>query len=116
MTDLSPSARLRETLQTLRATRRAMLSFDYLDTLENEPPARRREAALKMLSVNSAIRKLENEELADIRDKLVAEEKALKAATKDMKAAVRKLKKVKQLLDATSKFLDVVGRIVTLII
>ncbi len=114
MPELPPSARLRETLQILRATRKGMLSFDYLDALEKQPDAVRTEAAMRMLAVNSALRKLENRRLADIRDALIEEEAALDAATKSLSKSLERLRKVQKILDAAADILDSIGRIIAL--
>lgn len=111
---MSPSELRNAALKELRAARRAMLSARWTLSLEAVDPATREAAALELLRVNHAILKLENEQLAEIRDALVENEADLVAGTESLNKALRDLTEVKAVLGAVSGVLGVIGKIVTL--
>ena len=112
---MSPSAIKSMTLSQLRATRTAMFSAQWMLTLEDADPASRTSAAQQMLAVNHAIVTLENEQLANIRDKLVANEADLTAGSQSLSAALEDLSKANTVISAVTKFLGTVGKVVTLL-
>lgn len=112
---MTPSALKSLTLQQLRATRKAMFSAAWMLALQGADAAARTEAAQQMLSVNHAIISLENQQLAAIRDPLIANEPALVAGTEALTQALRDLRKVGDVLNAVRGVLGVVGKIVALL-
>lgn len=90
-----------------------MLIDDWDDDLT---PEQQKTAAMQLLRVQSAIRKLRKAELAAIGDKLAANEEDLRKARRQLAEKVQGLKATGEMLDAVSDFLAVVGRIVVLVL
>ena len=103
------------TLKQLRAARTQMLSSRWVLALENEDEETRNAAARVLLDIQHAIRRLENQQLADIRDALVANEDRLAEGRRRLEGALRNLGRVTEVLSAAAQFLGVVGRIVNLL-
>lgn len=102
------------TLSQLRSTRKSMLSAQWMLSLQDADPASRTSAAQQLLAVNHAIMTLENAQLADIRDALVANEGAITAGAQDVTAALADLGQVKAVISAVSAFLGIVGKLVSI--
>lgn len=111
---MNPSDIESMTLKQLRATRNAMFSAQWMLALEDADPATKTDAARQMLMVNHAIMVMENKELSEIRDQLVANEAALSAGSQSLSQALANLGEVKNVLSAVTGFLGIVGRIVPL--
>ena len=105
-----------EILSVLRTTRQSMLSADWFLHLESQDPATKRAAALSLFRVQSAIRKLENRQLAEIRDALLANEQALRDGQQTLSEALDDLQRVTAVLSAVGAVLNVVGRVVRLLV
>ncbi len=99
------------TLKELRAARKDMLSGPWRLAIKAQPAEVRRAAALRFLDVEQAILELENAALADIRDKLAANEAALIAGTKALAKARQNLAKVQAVLEALGTLLTVAAKI-----
>jgi hypothetical protein len=110
----APSETRKQTLQQLRETFLRMSSPDWDLALLGKPEAVQTQAALEYARVQRARLRLGNAELADIRDKLIANEKDLEKGRQRLRKALNDLNKVKTVLGAVSSFLDVVGRVVAL--
>lgn len=102
------------TLQQLRATRKAMFSAQWMLSLQDADPATKAAAARQMLMVNHVIMVMENKDLSEIRDQLVANEAALSVGAQALSQALAELGKVKNVLSAVTGFLGTVGRVVPL--
>lgn len=103
------------TLKQLRVARKEMLSSRWMLALEDEDEETRSAAARMLLDIGHAIRRLENEQLADIRDALVANEEHLTEGRRRLEGALEDLERVTKVLSAAAKLLGVVGRIVNLL-
>lgn len=112
---MAPSETRDRTLQELRRLRTAMMSAEWMLSLEAADEATRQAAARQLLRTQQAIVKLENAELAAIRDQLIANEAALAQGTADLRKALRKVAEVKQLLETAAAVLKIVGRVVALL-
>ncbi len=111
----APSTTLGATLKQLRAARKSMLSTSWTLKMAKQPPDTRRTNRRELARTNLAIRKLENKQLAEIRDKLVANETALLQGITDLEGKLQDLSKVKAVLTALTGVLNIVGRVVTLV-
>lgn len=100
-----------QTLRELRAARKNMASAVFQMALRKEPPKVQRDAALKQLATQQAILALENAELAEIRDDLVANEAELLKGIAALGKAREKLTKVAKVLDALGAALATVTKI-----
>lgn len=103
------------TLKQLRGARTQMLSSRWVLVLENEDEETRNTAAQVLLEIQHAIRRLENQQLAAIRDALVANEDRLTEGRRRLEGELKNLERVTEVLSAAAKFLGVVGRIVDLL-
>ena len=103
------------TLEQLRDTRDEMLSARWMLSLEDETVDTRRESARTLLIVQHAILTLENKKLADIRDKLVANEKALADGTAGLQQSLRDIENIALVLKAIGAFLQIVGQVASLL-
>lgn len=88
-----------------------MLSADWILALEKADRETRERAAKELLRVRHAIQQLENEELADLRDRLLANEAALGKGADQLAAALENARQVK----AVAGLLATVARVVALI-
>lgn len=111
---MNPSDIESMTLKQLRATRKAMFSAQWMLALQDADPTTKSDAARQMLMVNHAIMVMENKELSEIRDQLIANEAALSAGAQSLSQALANLGQVKNVLSAITGFLGIVGRIVPL--
>lgn len=105
-------AELREmTLKELRAARKAMLSGPWKVSIQKQPPEKRRDAALKLSDIQQAILALENADLADIRDRLAANEDDLLAGVQALAGARQNLAKVQAVLEAVGTLLAIAAKV-----
>ena len=105
----------KETLKQLRAARVGMMSARWTLALEKQDKKTRAKSAKELLRVHHAIQKLENAQLAKIRDKLLQNEAALARGVDRLNGALKNLKQVKSVLKAATAFLEIVARVVKLI-
>lgn len=105
----------KETLKQLRAARVGMMSARWTLALEKQDKKTRAKSAKEFLRVHHAIQKLENEQLAKIRDKLLQNEAALARGADRLSGALQNLKQVKTVLKAVTGFLEIVARILPLL-
>lgn len=112
---MSPTEIRAATLAQLRAARVEMMSFEWLAQLENEPQATKSAAARTLMRTQHAILQLENQTLADIRDKLIANESELAAGIDNVKRALKTIQNIKLVLEVVGALLKVVAKVVTLI-
>ena len=112
---MSASETLAATLKELRATRLDMMSTEWFLAIENKDDDTKADAAKNLLQTQHAIRKLENTQLADIRDKLIENETDLQAGIDNLESKRENLNRVKSVLSAVTGLLGIVGRIITLI-
>jgi chromosome segregation ATPase len=105
-----------ETLKRLRRARTEMMSARWMLALEREDASTRKEAARELLRTQHAIRKLENAQLAEIRDRLLANESALEKGREELDQALDELNDVKKVIRSVGNLLGVVGRAIKLIV
>lgn len=103
------------TLRDLRATRTAMLSATWVFKIEKSDAAAQKEAAAALFRVQLTIRKLEDAQLADIRDRLLENERDLEKRRAELATALQNLAKVKNLLTKVGAVLTVIGKVVDII-
>ncbi len=111
---MSPSRIRAQTLAELRQTLRAMMSPAWDLALEGRPKAEVTQAARTLLAVQRARLRLENAELAAIRDKLAANEADLVKGIQTLDRALRRIAGVAAVLAAAGGLLRTVGRVIAL--
>ena len=102
----------RESLSTLRATRRSMSSARWLMIMKKRSLEERREAALKRLAVEQMILTLGNENLTGISAQLKENENELNEARAALIKAREKLNYVKAMLGAVTRMLDILSQVI----
>jgi septal ring factor EnvC (AmiA/AmiB activator) len=112
---MSPSKIRTATLKQMRAARKSMMSMRWILQLEGKNASTKTLAAKELLRVHHAIQKLENQQLANIRKKLIKNETDLLQGEKSLSKALKDLKQTEKVLSEVSKFLTVVGRVVKLL-
>jgi len=112
---MSASETLKGTLTELRAARLDMMSTSWLLAIENKDKETIALAATTLLQTQHAIRKLENAQLSDIRDKLLENESALQDGIQSLKSKRANLSQVQSVLAGITGFVKIVGRIIGLI-
>ena len=112
---MNASTQRHATLKQLRDARKQMLSTRWVLALEGQDGETRTLAARTLLDIQNAIRRLENQQLAEISDALRANEKDLTDGRQRLDRALGNLGQVTGVLNAAAKFLGVVGRIVRLL-
>jgi hypothetical protein len=111
---MSPSRIRAQTLAELRQTLRAMMSPAWDLALEGRPRAEVTEAARTLLAVQRARLRLENAELAAIRDRLAANETDLAKGVVTLDRTLRRISDVTAVLAAATGLLRTVGRVIDL--
>jgi hypothetical protein len=104
------------TLSQLRAARTAMLSARWTLSLEEKDQKTQEDAAKEFLRVHHAIQKLENAQLAEIRDALLENEQALAEGSQKLAKALKSLNRTRDVLNATSQLLAIVARVASLLL
>ena len=104
-----------QTLEQLRETFLKMTSPEWDLVLVGKPEDVVNEAAKALLLVQRARLRLENAELADIRDKLVENEKGLEEGRVQLNKSLQRLDQIEGALNAITSLVDVVARIVPLV-
>lgn len=112
---MSPSSLRKMTLKELRAARRAMLSAQWMLHLETGDAEAQAAAGKELLRVHHAILRLENEQLAEIRDALLENEADLVAGTRSLSEALDDLSRVDDVLGAVGEVLGVVGKVIAVL-
>jgi len=112
--DMTPSEISSQTLEQLRETFLKMTSPEWDLALMGKPADVVNEAAQTLLLVQRARLRLENAQLADIRDKLVENEKELDEGRVQLNKSLERLDQIEDALNAITSVLDVVARIVPL--
>jgi len=113
---MAPSALRKKTLSELRKAFAAMMTPQWDLALEGKSDAEVTEAARALLAVQRARLRLGNAALADIRDRLKADETALQTGIEFLDEALEDLRDVERVLEATALLLGVVGRIVDIVV
>ena len=101
-------------LKQLRSIRETMLGLDFVFQVDEEPEDVRSEAGSLLLSVQRMILKLENDELATIRDQLEQLEPDLTNMIDQLQSEFKKLESIKDNLALANKFLGVVGKVLSI--
>ena len=112
---MTPSEISNQTLEQLRETFLTMTSPEWDLALMGKPEDVVNDAAKTLLLVQSARLRLENAELADIKDKLVENEKALDEGRVQLNKSLESLDQIENVLNAITSLVDVVARIVPLV-
>lgn len=101
-----------KTLSELRRARRDMMSAEWLTGVKDLPEEDRTAAAMALLDVCLAIRRLENTRVADIRRELVDNEIELERGLRDLGRAGEKLHRIKTYLKAATALAATAGKVV----
>ncbi len=101
-----------KTLSELRQARKNMMSVEWLTAVEDLSDAERTAAAMALLDVCLAIRRLENMRVADVRRELVDNEKELERGLQDLGRAGERLHRIKTYLKAATTLVATVGKVV----
>lgn len=107
----TPSEIRTDTLNVLRQAKQQLNSPTWISALEEQSPETRRDAAMRLLDVQSAKLRLEIAELAAIRDGLVANESELASGRTALTTALDGLEKVAKVLEAIRGLIGVVQRV-----
>lgn len=111
-----PAANLyAQSFSSLNNTLNSMLSEDWISALDSQSIPTRLQAARTLAQVQSAVNVLSNAALADIADKMNAQQGALETATNNLNQAIGNLQNVQDILNAAATLLNVVLQIVPLI-
>src|SRR5438874_2997591 len=113
--NMTPSEISNKTLEQLRETFLKMTSPEWDLALMGKPDGVVNDAAKTLLLVQRARFRLENAELADIRDKLVENEEELEEGRVQLNKSLERLDKIESALNAITSLVDVVARIFPLV-
>jgi hypothetical protein len=113
---MGPSELRKKTLAEMGKAFTAMMTPEWDLALEGKTDEELTEAARALLAVQRARLRLGNAELADIRDRLEADETALCTGIDFLDEALEDLQNVQRVLEATTLLLAVVGRIVDIVV
>jgi hypothetical protein len=92
-----------------------MLSPEWQAALDGESTDVRLQASLSLIKVQQAITALSNAVLADIAEKMTAQEGALTSATAGLTKALKKIGDVQKVMDAVTSILNIVATILPLL-
>ena len=101
-----------KTLSELRRARKNMMSAEWVMRVGDLPETERTAAAVALLDVCMAIRRLENAGVAAIRRQLAGNEEELAGGIGALERAEEKLHRIKNYLRAVTALLKVVGKVV----
>ena len=101
-----------KTLSELRRARKNMMSAEWLDGVKDLPEPERAAAAMGLLEVCLAIRRLENQGVAAIRQQLAESERELRKGLHGLERAGKRLQRIKTYLKAATALTTAVGKIV----
>jgi hypothetical protein len=99
----------------LKSALESMDSDEFLDALEELTPEERKAAAITRGEVFRAWRRLNNLQLDEIREQLVANEAALRQATAELAKAKAGVDQVTVLLSTANEFLALVAKVIALV-
>jgi ribosomal protein L20 len=105
----------RATLKQLRATRKDMLSTRWTIRLETATDEEKSEYARMLGNVQLALLELQNKQMADIRDKIAAHEKAISDGIAALEKSLKTVEKISKAVKAVGQFLQVLGRVAKLV-
>lgn len=113
--DMAPFEIRDELLRKLRAVRNGFFKAEAAAALDEMSESEKAEAGVVLVNTGVAIRKLENIELADIRDQLKNFEGELKLGAEKLGDALEDLRKFKRVVDSAASVLSLLGRIAKLV-
>ena len=106
-----PRSLKRELLTSLRDSRNAMMTQEWIDTLKDKSPGTRFDAFDRFMGLVESILKLENARLAAIRDRLASNEAAIRKGTARLNEAIEDLRKVSKVMGAVAQGIKLVDRV-----
>ena len=109
---MKPKLIRKSTEEALQEAINKMMTFEWIQVVENLPASMQDEALLALPRCNAALLELQNHKLAKIRDKLKKHDADLAKGRDNLKKALKKLKKVRDVLNAVSSILSLVAKIV----
>lgn len=112
---LSPHELRNAMRSALKSALDRMDSDEFLDELEELTEEERNAAAITRGEVFRAWRRLNNQQLEEIRDELMANEVELRRATGELAEARAGVEKVAAFLDTANQFLNVAARVISLV-
>ena len=101
-----------KTLSELRRARKDMMSAEWLAGVKDLPEAERTAAAMALLDVCLAIRRLENTGVAAIRRQLADNEKELERGIGRLQRAAEQQRRIRTYLKAATALVATVGKVV----
>ncbi len=113
---MTPSSLRNKTLRELRQTIRAMMSPEWDVALTGASEEELNKAARTLLAAQRARLRLQNATLAEIRDRLIEHETALRAGIESLDEALEDLEDVKRVLGAAAAVLAAVGRVIDIVV
>lgn len=112
---LSPHELRNAMRSALKSALDRMDSDEFLDALEGLTEAERNAAAIARGEMFRAWRRLNNQQLEEIRDELVANEAELRKATGELAEARAGVDQVVALVGTANRFLEVAARVISLV-
>lgn len=109
---MTPGELRGKTLSELRRARKDMMSAEWLAGVKDLPEAERTAAAVALLDVCLAIRRLENAAVATVRQQLADNEKELERGMGRLKRAADRQQRIRTYLEAATALVATVGKVV----
>lgn len=104
-----------ESLSTLVATRKKMLSPEWQEALDGQNADLKSVASMELVQVQMAISALSNAALTDIANQMTDQSTAIQDATCALNLALQDLTKVQNIISAVSTVLTTVSKFVPLV-
>lgn len=111
----TPAETRDQLIKDLRATRTCLMSPEWLTMIQEAPKQQQQAAAERLMKVQLALLKLENEALESFRDALIANEAAIAQSSQKLRTTLDRLQSVSKVLAALKDFLGLVARILPLL-
>ncbi|MGI9543947.1 MAG: hypothetical protein ACR2MX_11885 [Cyclobacteriaceae bacterium] len=111
---MAPFEIKKETVKSLGLVRTAMMELEYLIELKKLPLAKQKRAALQLSDVQIAYLQLRKSVLADIRDRLIANEGDLIKGMDSIDKALGNLKKIEKMMQVVDGFLKLVAKVISI--
>ena len=112
---MTPAEIRKASLRQLLDTRKQMMSTLWMEEMKTASVQDQQNAARLLLQIQHAILEMQNAKLADIRDKLVVNEKALGDGIDSLKKALKTIQNIRVAIQAIGQFVQIVGRVVKLL-
>ena len=108
---MTPTEIRGKTLSELRKARKDMMSAEWLAAVEDFPETDRTAAALALLDVCLAVRRLENTRVASIRQKLADNGTDLERGVRALERASKRLRRTEAYLKAVALLVSTLAKV-----